>query len=241
MNVGDQMVFQRYEIKYLLNPTQKAALLEAMAPQMALDQYGRTTVRSIYYDTDTYRLIRRSIERPVYKEKLRLRSYRQAGMGDPIFVELKKKYRSVVYKRRLSLSQGEALDCLATGSPLPVASQIADEIDYFRRYYGRLIPAAFLSYEREAYYALDGSELRVTFDENILARFSGFSFQEGIYGTPLLNREATLMEIKTAGGLPLWLSHCLSSQRAFKTSFSKYGSAYQRLILPALEGGRRYA
>ena len=110
-----QMIFQRYEMKYLLTQRQKLSVLEAMEPYMSLDQYGRTIIRNIYFDTDSYRLIRRSIERPAYKEKLRLRSYRQAQPEDPIFVELKKKYQSVVYKRRLILPQDQAMDCLCQG------------------------------------------------------------------------------------------------------------------------------
>ena len=94
-----QSVFQRYEIKYILTRPQKERIVATMAPYMALDSYGRTTIRNVYFDTPDYRLIRRSIEKPVYKEKLRLRSYQQVRPGDPVFVELKKKYKKVVYKR----------------------------------------------------------------------------------------------------------------------------------------------
>jgi hypothetical protein len=224
-----QDTFQRYEIKYLLNSRQKKAILEAMAPYMKLDAYGRTTIRSVYLDTDTFRLIRRSLEHPAYKEKLRIRSYQQAGSQDPVFVELKKKYKSVVYKRRLSLPQEQVLTCFQQGKPLPVHSQIGDEIAYFRRYYDSLQPKVFLSYEREAFYALDGGDFRVTFDENILYRTQDLSLGCEVYGTPLLEDGQTLMELKTSGGIPLWMSHSLNRQRVYKTSFSKYGSAYQQL------------
>ena len=73
-----QTVFKRYELKYMLTPLQKEKILEAMSPYMKLDKYGRTTIRNIYFDTDSYRLIRRSIEKPAYKEKIRIRSYSQA-------------------------------------------------------------------------------------------------------------------------------------------------------------------
>lgn len=225
-----QATFKRYEIKYLLTHQQKQAILQAMQPYMKLDQYGRTTIRNIYYDTDTYRLIRRSLEKPAYKEKLRIRSYQTAAPKDPVFVELKKKYKSVVYKRRLTLSEIEARNSFKNGSPLPVHSQIAEEIEYFRSYYEGLHPTVFLSYEREAFYALDDSDFRVTFDENILYRTDDFSLGSEAYGTPLLNVGETLMEIKTAGGLPLWMSHELNRLKVFHTSFSKYGLAYQDLI-----------
>ena len=100
-----QTVFQRYELKYILTAKQKEKVLQAIEPYMALDQYGRTTIRNVYFDTDNYRLIRRSIEKPAYKEKLRLRSYGQAEADSAVFVELKKKYQKIVYKRRVSLSE----------------------------------------------------------------------------------------------------------------------------------------
>lgn len=222
-----QSTFKRYEIKYLLTPQQKQAILQTMQPYMKLDRYGRTTIRNLYYDTDTYRLIRRSLEKPVYKEKLRIRSYQTVAPEDPVFVELKKKYKKVIYKRRLSLPEGEVMKSFQSDLPLPVHSQIAEEIEYFRSYYEGLHPTVFLSYEREAFYALDGGDLRITFDENILYRDCDLSLESGVYGIPLLNRGETLMEIKTAGGLPLWMSHELTRLRVYQTSFSKYGSAYQ--------------
>ena len=135
-----QTVFERREIKYLLNGQEKRRILEAMALYMALDAYGRTTIRNIYLDTDNFRLIRRSLEKPVYKEKLRLRSYAPAHARDPVFVELKKKYKSVVYKRRLALPKAQAMQSFLRAAPLPVKSQIAGEIEYFRNYYGALRP-----------------------------------------------------------------------------------------------------
>lgn len=221
-----QTIFKRYEMKYLLTGQQKKSILQEMKPYMKLDQYGRTTIRNIYLDTDNFRLIRRSLEKPVYKEKLRLRSYQTAEPEDPVFVELKKKYKSVVYKRRLILTESQAMTCFRQGLPLPVHSQIADEIEYFRSYYKELYPTVFLSYEREAFYAVDGSDFRVTFDEHILYRRSDLSLGSSIYGTPLAEESQTLMEIKTAGGLPLWMSHALSRLKLYRTSFSKYGAAY---------------
>ena len=205
-----------------------------MAPYMKLDKYGRTTIRNIYFDTDTYRLIRRSLEKPVYKEKLRVRSYHTAGPEDSVFVELKKKYKSVVYKRRLVLPRDKAMDSFLNGKPFPENSQIGKEIQYFWKYYGSLRPTVFLSYEREAYYSLDGSDFRVTFDENILYREEDLSLASPIYGKALLGEDETLMEIKTSGGIPLWLSRVLTENKIFKTSFSKYGLAYKQM------GGRQY-
>lgn len=224
-------VFQRYEIKYMLTSRQKQAVFDAMRAHMALDRYGQSTVRNIYFDTYNYRLIRRSLDKPVYKEKLRIRCYQKATPKSTVFVELKKKYRGIVYKRRLPLTEKEALDWLGGGFP-PHDNQISREIDYFRDFYGALFPTMFLSYQREAYYCADLPDFRVTFDENILCRRENISLESDIYGTTLLEPGMTLMEIKCAGGIPLWMTQVLTRERIYKTSFSKYGTAYQRLIYP---------
>lgn len=236
-----QAVFKRYELKYLIDREQKARILAAMEPYMAPDRYGRTTIRNLYFDTDDYRLIRRSIERPVYKEKLRLRSYRQAGADSTVFVELKKKYNGVVCKRRVGLPEQDAMDWLAGRTPCQVKNQITDEIDYVLGYYGTLHPVAFLSYEREAWECRNGGCFRVTFDEQILCRREALSLRAGIRGTPLLEAGKVLMEIKCAGGIPLWMAQLLSRERISKTSFSKYGIAYQTIIFPKTKGGFLYA
>lgn len=224
-----QNIFKRYELKYLLTQQQKERLLPAIESYMALDRYGRTTIRNLYFDTDNYRLIRRSIEKPVYKEKLRLRSYQQATKDSPVFVELKKKYKSVVYKRRLCMSEQRAFSWLIHGEN-PDNSQIGKEIDYFSRFYGPLTPKVFLGYDREAFYCKAGGDLRITFDDNILCRQESLSLTEGVWGTPILEPELSLMEIKTAGAMPLWLTEALTKERICKTAFSKYGTAYQNLI-----------
>lgn len=231
-----QSTFKRYELKYLMNRQQKEQILHAMEQYMKLDDYGRTTIRNIYFDTDNYRLIRRSLEKPAYKEKLRVRSYQAVTKEQPVFVELKKKYKHVVYKRRLVCPEGEMKHYFLNGKPLPDDSQIGNEIRYFWNYYKNLHPVVFLSYEREAYYALDGSDFRVTFDENILYRKRDLSLESEIYGSPILKENQTLMEIKTSGGMPLWMCDALTKNHLFKTSFSKYGSAYQQMM-----GGVQYA
>lgn len=241
-----QMVFQRYEIKYLLNRRQKEKLLYAMEPYMELDRYGRSSIRNLYYDTDNYRLVRASLEKPIYKEKLRVRSYKQAESDDEVFVELKKKFDSIVYKRRFGIAQAQAGDYLARKTGPPRRSQITEEIDYFLDFYGGLEPRVFLSYEREAYAVKGGNKvlqegtgirmgaeaegLRITFDENILWRQTDLSLEKGIYGTAILEPGQVLMEIKTSGSLPLWVAEVLSREKIRRTAFSKYGKAYQTIV-----------
>ena len=224
-----QAVFKRYELKYLLTAEQKEAILQVMAPYMALDQYGRTTIRNIYFDTENYRLIRRSIEKPLYKEKLRIRSYRKTEKKDKVFVELKKKFDGVVYKRRISLPQQVAMDWICNGIN-PPDSQIGREIEYFRNFYEGLRPAVYLSYQREAYFSKDGSDFRVTFDDHIYARQDRLSLSEEPDGKELLPQGMVLMEVKTSGAIPLWMTQHLTQNKIFKTSFSKYGTAYQTMI-----------
>jgi len=222
----------RYELKYIISQRQKEKVLKTMEPYMVPDEYGRTTIRNIYYDTDNYRLIRRSLERPVYKEKLRVRSYAKAGPESTVFVELKKKYKSIVYKRRIPLPEKEATEWLEGVKPIRERTQIADEIDYFMEYYQTLHPVLFLSYEREAYYSRGREEFRVTFDDNILCRQEGLSLQADVWGTPILPEDSVLMELKCSGGIPLWMSRLLSEERIYKTSYSKYGTAYCSIIYP---------
>jgi hypothetical protein len=225
-----QAVFKRYELKYLMTRKQQKAVLEAMLPYMKLDDFGHTTIRNIYFDTDSYRLARRSIEKPIYKEKLRIRSYKQATEIDKVFVELKKKYDEVVYKRRESITLNDMENWLGNGAGFPKKTKIGREIDYFFEYYKTLAPKVFLSYEREAFYSIDGSDFRVTFDENILARMEELSLASDVWGEKLIDDNMVLMEIKTSGGIPLWMTKVLTQQKIYKTSFSKYGTAYENMI-----------
>ena len=230
-----QAVFKRYELKYMLTVEQKEKVLKAMEPYMELDCYGRTTIRNLYFDTENYRLIRHSIEKPVYKEKLRIRSYRKVDANGEVFVELKKKYKHTVYKRRIPLAEKDAMEWTCERKQNPYDTQIAEEIRYFMDYYGTLRPTVFLSYEREAYYAKDGGDFRVTFDENILCRENELSLQAETGGIPLLEAGKVLMELKCAGGIPLWMTQILSREHIYKTSFSKYGTAYCNMIFPRLK------
>lgn len=238
--MGNQMVFKRYEIKYLMTRRQRDEVLRAMEPYMALDSYGRSSIRNVYYDTPDFRLIRASLEKPVYKEKLRVRSYGPARGESPVFVELKKKYKDVVYKRRISLPQARAEACLAGRLPLP-DSQIGNEIAYALAFYRELAPAVFLSYDREAFFQRDGGDFRVTFDENIRYRQVELTLNSDPWGTSILSPDQVLMELKTSGALPLWMVQTLSRQSIFKTSFSKYGTAYQDIFKTQQKGVRQYA
>ena len=231
-----QAVFKRFEKKFMLTREQKAELLKVMEGHMKLDKFGHSTIRNIYFDTPDYLLIRRSIEKPNYKEKLRIRSYKKATPDSETFVEIKKKYDKIVYKRRISLPEKEAMDWIAGERECSKECQITNEIEFFLERYENLRPAVFLTYEREAYYCEERSDFRVTFDENILARTENISLEEDPYGTSLLPEGTVLMELKCAGGYPMWMVKFLSEHKIYKTSFSKYGTAYKTMIHPQLHG-----
>ncbi len=223
-------IFQRRELKYLISEEQRESLEEALHEYMIPDPHGESTICNIYYDTPDFRLIRHSLEKPVYKEKLRLRSYGTAEYDGKVFLELKKKYKGVVYKRRISLTDSEAEEYLSGEADLPFDCQIGREIDYFMRFYENLMPAVYLSYERTAYFSNTDPDLRITFDRNILWRTVDLDLKVPSYGDPLLDEGQSLMEIKAAKAMPLWLVELLSKGEIRQTSFSKYGKAYMTLL-----------
>ena len=236
-----QKVFARSEIKYLVSERQRR-LIEAEMPRwMRPDEFGRSTIRSLYYDTPDHLLIRRSLASPVYKEKLRLRSYSQADDDSTVYAEIKKKFGGTVYKRRCRMTNAAAMSYLSGGwqeggyptdAGSGVDAQVMKELDFMLSRYMTLTPAALVSCEREAWYAVDDHEFRITFDDNILGRDTDLSLSEGIGGLKLLPDGQSLMEIKAGGAFPLWICRLLTEERIYKTSFSKYGTIYRRIIEP---------
>lgn len=227
-----QLVFKRREVKYLVRRNDVARLKETMLQRMRPDEHGRSTLCNVYFDTPNHLLIRRSLEHPLYKEKLRVRSYDVAGPDSAAFIEIKKKYRSTVYKRRVATTQREAHDYLLEGKRLP-DSQVVREIDFLMERYANLEPAVFLSYEREAFFACDDRKFRITFDDNVLWRDQNVSLTDGIGGEELLPEDRVLMEVKAGGAYPLWASHMLADFQLYPASFSKYGRAYGRQLCSA--------
>lgn len=229
-----QNVFKRYELKYILDESQYEAVMEAINSHMKLDKYGKTTICNIYFDTPNDLLIRRSVEKPIYKEKIRIRSYGIAKDDSTVYIELKKKYEDVVYKRRISSTYEKALDYLVNDGKLE-DSQILREIDYFKSVYKDIRPVWVISYDRYAYYTEADENFRVTFDTNILARDDDLSLTKECRGEKLLDEEKVLMEIKTASAIPLWLCEALSKNCIYKTSYSKYGTAYLKRLRRKIE------
>ncbi|MCR5255940.1 MAG: polyphosphate polymerase domain-containing protein [Acetatifactor sp.] len=225
-----QNTFKRYEIKYLIDKASRDALLQVMNRYMCLDEYGHSLICNIYYDTPQKLLVRRSLEKPDYKEKFRIRSYGVASLTSPVYMEIKKKYDGVVYKRRVDTTEWEAVNYMNRDRAISKKNQVTDEIDYFKKHYKGLEPAMYISYEREAFYGKEDRELRITLDENILYREDDLSLASKPYGKSLLKKDTYLMEIKVAGAMPLWLVKALSELKIYRTSFSKYGFAYMETL-----------
>ena len=196
------MTFQRYETKYMLSPIMARKLRKSLPGHLQMDEYGLDTICSLYYDTPDHQLIRRSLEKPVYKEKLRLRSYGPVKETSPIYVELKKKYEGIVYKRRERMILSEAVPYLAGKSEPGFDSQILHEITWFRNYYRGLAPAMYIAYDRIACFGTEDPSLRVTFDTNIRWRTENLRLDGPAEGTQLIEQGWCLMEVKTPAPSP---------------------------------------
>lgn len=219
-------VMQRRELKYILDPAQAALLKRAMAGHMEADQFGRTTIASLYYDTPDRRLVRASLEKPDFKEKIRLRSYGRAAANSPVFLELKRKSLGTVYKRRVRTTLEGAARFFDRGEE-PDDSQISRELCAFRDHYGTLLPSCTILYDRTAYVE-PGGDLRLTIDENPRYRIRDLDLTQPTDGISLLQKGQAILELKVQNAMPLWLARALSEGHIYKTSFSKCGSAYLR-------------
>ena len=222
-------IFKRTEKKYLLSETQYKALFQKIGPHLKPDEFGRSTVMSLYLDTPDRRIIRNSMEAADYKEKLRLRSYGTAGADSTVFLELTKKFGGVVYKRRAAMTLAEAERYLRSGVK-PRESQIMSELDWAMRRCGWPGGAMLIACEREAWFDEAHPDLRLTFDRNIRYRESELRLDRGSAGIGLLPKNTVLLEIKTAGAMPLWLADALDAEKILPGSFSKYGTAYSRSL-----------
>lgn len=231
-------VFNRYEKKFIITDDIYRKLKPQLEEYMEVDEHSRNgdfyTICNIYYDTPDNEIIRKSIERPAYKEKLRLRSYGVVGAKDKVFLEIKKKYNGCVNKRRTSIILEDANRYLETRQK-PIArnhmnNQILNEIDFLINRYPDLRPALYLSYDRNAMFGIDDRNFRITFDTNIRTRRDHVGLDLGNYGELLLPKDLWVMEVKIKDATPLWFAELLSGYKIYPTSFSKYGTEYQRTM-----------
>ncbi|MBQ5447235.1 MAG: polyphosphate polymerase domain-containing protein [Lachnospiraceae bacterium] len=230
-------VFNRVEKKYLINSEQFNILSQRLEPYMNLDEYCSNgefySINNLYFDTEEDELIGRSIEKPVYKEKLRLRSYGVPDSNTYVFLEIKKKYKGIVNKRRTTIKLTDAYSFIENGiipeNEMYLNTQVLKEIKYFLDFY-RPKAKVFIKYDRLALFGKDDENLRITFDKNIITRRDNLRLENGENGEKILEDRMYLMEIKVPASFPLWLSDMLAELKIYSNSFSKYGNEYRKTM-----------
>lgn len=218
--------FKRVEIKYILTKEQYIKICSYIKQFMNYGKFGIYNICNIYFDTEDYKLIRTSLEKPVFKEKLRLRSYGIPKENDNVFFELKRKFKKIVYKRRSTMKYQVFFYFVNKKDK----NQIEKELEYTMNLYN-LKPKVFLSYDREEFISKEDSSFRLTFDSNIIARNYDVSFDYGIYGDFILDKDKYIMEVKVSNNMPLWFIEILEKEHIYPSSFSKYGQFYKNKIL----------
>lgn len=228
--------FRRHEIKFILTAEKEAELLRRISPLMQEDRYSGQTISSLYCDSDDDILIRTSLDKPVYKEKLRLRAYGVPSDGSAVFLEIKKKFEGIVYKRRAELPCREAMEYLGSGIVPQTEGynnqQVLSEIGWLIGRYG-LKPRTTLFYERRAFFSERDHELRLTIDSNVRYRTDRLDPRLGTDGILIAGQPYSVMEIKTASAVPLELTAVLSELGLYQGSFSKYGAVYRERLCAA--------
>lgn len=219
-------IFKRVEEKYLLTKEQYNKLFKNIDKYIEKDKYYETTICNIYFDNDNNDLIIDSMEKPIYKHKVRLRSYNIPKIDDDVFLEIKFKYKSIVGKRRIKLKLKEFNNYIDKGI-YDVDNQIMKEIDYLFKLYN-LNKSYYIAYDRKSYREKNNSNLRITIDTNLRSRRDNLSLELGDKGDKYFDNEMYIMEIKTLGAIPLWLVNNLSTLGIYPISFSKYGSIYMK-------------
>lgn len=219
-------VFERVEQKYLIKKQDKENLLEKIKSHIEKDKYFETKICNIYFDTINNDLIINSMEKPIYKDKIRLRSYGTPTLDSYVFLEIKNKYKGIVGKRRIKLTLKEFYDYLENDN-YDKDSQIMKELDYYIKYY-KLIPKIYIAYDRKSYIGKEDKNLRITIDSNLRSRRDNLKLELGDTGQKYFDEDMYILEIKSLGSMPLWLVNTLSELKIYPNSFSKYGSIYKR-------------
>jgi len=225
-----QTIFNRVEKKYILTKLQAERLIKKINENVKPGEYPYTKICNIYFDTNNNELIRKSLEKPVYKEKIRLRSYGIPNKEDKVFLEIKKKFDGIVTKRRIAINLQEIYKYLENRKKPDINNQIFNELDYcFKKY--NLEPCMYISYERYSYAGKEDENFRITFDTNIISRDYDLKLDKGDYGLKLFGENTYFLEVKALNSMPLWFTRALSELKIYPISFSKYGKIYERSIL----------
>ena len=219
-------IFKRVEEKYLLTKELQYQLLEEINSHIKKDKYFKSSIYNIYFDTKDNDLIINSLNKPLFKEKIRLRSYKIPKLDDEVFLEVKEKYKGIVGKRRVKLKLQDFYNYLENHK-YDNKNQIMKEINYYFEFYD-LIPKIYIAYDRISYQGIEDSNLRITIDSNLRSRNEDLRLELGDVGKRYSNKDYYIMEIKTLGAIPLWLVRALSELKIYPISFSKYGKIYEK-------------
>jgi len=219
-------IFKRVEEKYLITNKQKQLLFEKINSYLKKDDFYQSTICNIYFDNINNDLIINSLEKPIFKEKIRLRSYKVPNLDDEVFLEVKEKYKGVVGKRRIKMTLKEFYDYYENNK-YDKNNQIMKEIDYYFNYYD-LKPSIYIAYDRKSYKGKDDKNLRITVDSNLRSRHDDLKLELGDAGKKYFEEDYCIMEIKTLGAMPLWLVRSLSELKIYPVSFSKIGKIYEK-------------
>lgn len=225
-----QKIFKRVEKKYILTKEEYKKLIFNISNQLEENEYPKSKILNLYYDTPNYDLAIKSIQKPEFKEKLRLRSYNIPDSENEVFFELKRKCKGIVSKRRIAIKYKDFENYTKTGILENIESkQIFDEIEYTINKYN-LAPKMMVAYDRDSYYLKENKDIRITFDFNLRSRTDNLNLKMGDAGTKFFNEDMCIMEIKSCIGLPIWFVRILNDLKIYPTSFSKYGEIYKKTI-----------
>lgn len=227
-----QSIFSRVEKKYLLDEEKYNLFMKKISKNIVRDKNYHSTICNLYLDTANFDLIKQSIQKPLYREKFRIRSYNVPNLDDSIFFEVKKKYNQVVSKRRIKVKLSSVSDYLYNKKKIDNVEneQILNELEYSVDKY-KLIPKVYIAYERDSYEGAFDKNVRITFDSNLRFRQEDLDLENGCAGKLYFDKPTYIMEIKTLGGMPIWLTSVLSQLEIFPSSFSKYGNIYKKYLV----------
>jgi len=238
--------FERKETKYLLSPLQYLQFRALAERHLAPAEYHESDVSSLYYDTPDDLLINRSLQGGKYKEKLRVRSYGAATQSSPVFIEIKKKFKGITYKRRVNCTLAAAsaflagMDYLEAIERWPLkdtaaqeyahgtmSRQIAGELAWMRDHYEGIAPKMLVTTHRLSFVDVDDPDLRITFDSNVRWDNVSTTLEEAAGRHELFDNGERILEIKCGSAYPMWLVAALNECGIRPQSVSKYGRAYQ--------------
>ncbi|SFE49436.1 polyphosphate polymerase domain-containing protein [Alteribacillus iranensis] len=226
-------IFQRYELKYLIPFHVYEEIAETLirSNKMRYDKFGdglgRYNIVSLYFDSEDKKIYYETRNKLNFRQKLRLRVYDDATLDSPSFLEVKQKFNKVVNKRRTKLPLRKAYEYLKAEAKNDVSQfeptnvQIMKEAESFRSLY-HLQPRVVVSYDRQAFHGIEDSDLRVTFDYNLMARDNNLRIEDGPDGVHFVDPNLVVMEVKVSQSVPLWLSRLLSEFQCPRQSVSKF-------------------